>query len=201
MRHKAILIRYFLLFLVLLLSSACTGGASGAPDLKGTVYEEPRPTPQFSLQNAAGETVTLEDYRGKVVPIYFGYTFCPDVCPLTMANLARVQSELDDDGEQMQVLMITVDPQRDSATVVQEYVQSFHPTFTGLSGTEEQIAAAADPFGVFFQAAEGSAATGYLVDHTARIFVIDKSGDLRVTYAYDAPVEDIAADMRALIAE
>ena len=180
---------------------ACTGGLSAPPELNGTEYSEPRETPQVTLQNAAGESVSLQELRGKVVPIYFGYTFCPDVCPLSMANLARVQREIDDEGEQIQVLMITVDPDRDTPAVVQNYVESFHPTFIGLSGTEEQIAAAADPFGVFYEAAEGSAATGYLVDHTARIFVLDKSGELRVTYAFDAPIEDIAADMRKLIAE
>lgn len=180
---------------------ACAGISGGAPELNGTVYTEPRQTPEFTLQNAAGEAVSLQDYRGKVIPIYFGYTFCPDVCPLTMANLAQVQTEIDDDGDQMQVLMITVDPQRDTPQVVQDYVTSFHPAFVGLSGTDEQIAAATAPFGVFYEAAEGSAATGYLVDHTARIFVIDKSGELRVTYAYDVPVEEISADMRVLVAE
>lgn len=187
--------------LLLLSAVACGGGLTGPPELNGTEYSEPRETPQVTLQNAGGESISLQEFRGKVVPIYFGYTFCPDVCPLTMANLARIQREIDDGGEQIQALMITVDPQRDTPTVVQQYVESFHPTFIGLSGTEEQIAAAAEPFGVFYEAAEGSAATGYLVDHTARIFVLDKSGELRVTYAFDTPVEDIAADMRTLLAE
>lgn len=186
---------------VALLAWSWLSACSAPPELNGTEYSEPRATPEFTLQNAAGEPVSLQDYRDQVVAIYFGYTFCPDVCPLTMANLARVQQEVDEDGDQMQGLMITVDPQRDSAATVQDYVASFHPTFEGLSGTEDQIAAATEPFGVFYETAEGSAATGYLVDHTARIFVVDKSGALRVTYSYDAPVEEIAADMRALIAE
>lgn len=199
MRHSRQKPTISLLALLLLLAlAACS---PSAPDLRGTEYGEPRQTPAFTLQNETGEAISLETYRGKVVPIYFGYTFCPDVCPLTMANLAEVQRELDDAGDNMQVLMITVDPQRDSAAVVQDYVASFHPTFTGLSGTDQQIAEATEPFGVFYEKAEGSEATGYLVDHTARIFVIDKGGALRVTYSYDAPVEDIAADMRALLAE
>ena len=188
-----------LIFVAML--TACSGSLFGPPELNGTVYSEPRETPEFTLQSAAGEPVTAEDYRGKVVPIYFGYTFCPDVCPTTMANLARVQREVDDDGDEIQVLMITVDPQRDEAQVVQDYVASFHPTFIGLSGTEAQIATATEPFGVFYQAAAGSSATDYLVDHTARVFVLDKSGALRVTYAYDTPVEDIIADMRVLVEE
>jgi protein SCO1 len=187
--------------LILLLWIALSACRAAPPELRGTEYSEPRQTPAFTLQNAAGETISLEKYHGKVVPIYFGYTFCPDVCPLTMANLARVQNQVDNAGDDLQVLMITVDPQRDSAAVVQDYVVSFHPTFTGLSGTDKQIAEAAAPFGVFYEKAEGSAATGYLVDHTARIFVIDKRGALRATYSYDASVEDLAADMRTLIAE
>lgn len=198
MKHVFQILKLFVALVALSLLAACSGGE---PELNGTEYTEPRETPAFALQNASGETVTLNDYEGKVIPIYFGYTFCPDVCPVTMANLARVQSEVDEDGEEMQVLMITVDPQRDTPDVVQNYVSSFHSTFVGLSGDEEQIATATEPFGVFYQAAEGSEATGYLVDHTARIFVIDKSGELRVTYAYDAPVEEIAADMRTLLAE
>ncbi len=200
MRHMQLGVGLLLTLLWLSLA-ACTVSGSPAPELRGTEYSEPRQTPQFALQDAQGEPVSLQDFRGKVIPIYFGYTFCPDVCPLTMANLARVQEQLDDGGAQMQVLMITVDPQRDDPATVQNYVDSFHPTFVGLSGSPQQIAAAADPFGVFYQAVEGSEAIGYLVDHTARIFVIDKSGALRVTYSYDAAVDDIAADMRTLIAE
>lgn len=199
MKYILQFVKLVVVSVALLLLAACSGG--GAPELNGTEYSEPRETPEFVLQNADGETVSPEAYAGKVVPIYFGYTFCPDVCPVTMANLARVQGEVDADGEGMQVLMITVDPQRDTPEVVQDYVSSFHPSFVGLSGDEEQIAAATEPFGVFYEAAAGSEATGYLVDHTARIFVIDKSGELRVTYAYDAPVEEIAADMRVLLSE
>lgn len=185
----------------LLLLTACSANLRGARALNGTVYPEPRQTPEFTLQSATGETVSLQDYRGKVVPIYFGYTFCPDICPTTMADLARVQREVDDEGKGMQVLMITVDPQRDAPAVVQDYVASFHPTFVGLSGSEEAIAAAAEPFGVFYEIAEGSASTGYLVDHTARVFVVDKDGALRVSYAYDTPIEEIASDLRVLIGE
>lgn len=189
------------LLALLFLLVACSGNPRGATELNGTVYPEPRQSPDWTLQNAAGEPVSLQDYRGKVVPIYFGYTFCPDICPTTMANLARVQREVDDAGEHMQVLMVTVDPQRDTPAVVQDYVASFHASFAGLSGSGAQIAAATEPFGVFYEVAEGSEATGYLVDHTARVFVVDKSGALRVSYRYDTPTAEIASDMRALISE
>lgn len=187
--------------LALLLLTACSGLLGRTAQLNGTVYTEPRQTPAFTLQNAAGEDVSLQDYRGKVVPIYFGYTFCPDICPTTMADLARVQRDVDDDGSAMQVLMVTVDPQRDTAQVVQDYVSSFHPTFIGLSGSDQRIAAATEPFGVFYEVAEGSEATGYLVDHTARVFVVDKQGALRVSYAFGTSIEEMAADMRVLIGE
>lgn len=201
MKHDALFAKWFVALLALFLLNACSGLAPGSSELNGTVYPEPRQTPQVALENAAGEAVSLQDFRGKVVPIYFGYTYCPDICPTTMADLARVQHDVDDDGDHMQVLMITVDPQRDTAATVQDYVASFHPTFSGLSGSDEQIDTATEPFGVFYEIAEGSTATGYLVDHTARVFVLDKSGALRVSYAYDTPVDEIAADMRVLIGE
>lgn len=185
----------------LLLLTACSGLLGRTAQLNGTVYPEPRQAPDFTLQNAAGEEVSLQDFRGKVVPLYFGYTFCPDICPTTMADLARVQRDVDDDGSAMQVLMVTVDPRRDTAQVVQDYVSSFHPTFIGLSGSDQQIAAATEPFGIFYEVAEGSEATGYLVDHTARVFVVDKQGALRVSYAFGTPIEEMAADMRVLIGE
>lgn len=136
-----------------------------------------------------------------MVLLYFGYTFCPDVCPTTMADLARVQRDVDAAAEDVQVLMVTVDPERDTPQVVQDYAAGFHPTFIGLSGTEQQIATAAESFGVYYQAEEGSEATGYLVSHTARVFAVDKSRELRVSYLVPVPGEELAADVSVLLKE
>jgi protein SCO1/2 len=169
----------------------------GEPELNGTLYNEPRDTPEFTLTSASGEPVSLSDYRGQVVLIYFGYTFCPDACPATMADLARAKEQAGVDDE-VQVLMISVDPQRDTPQTVQEYVENFDPSFVGLTGEEAQLAAAAEDFGVFFQKQEGSEETGYLVDHTARVFLINQEGELMLTYAFDTPPEQIASDLETL---
>lgn len=171
----------------------------GPRPLRGTEYPNPQPAPDFTLTTTGGEKVSLRDFAGKVILIYFGYTFCPDICPTTMADLARVQAEVDPDGSDVQVVMITVDPARDTPQVAGDYAASFHPTFIGMSGTPEEIAAVAEDYGVFYQAQEGTSATGYLVDHTARVFVVDKAGDLRVAYAFGTDRDDIVSDLRALL--
>ncbi len=104
MKHAFQILKLVAVMAALLLLAACSGSLFGAPELNGTEYSEPRETPEFTLQNAGGDAVSLDAYEGKVIPIYFGYTFFPDVCPVTMANLARVQGEVDEDGEGMQVL-------------------------------------------------------------------------------------------------
>lgn len=171
------------------------------PEFNGTEYQEPRRTPEFTLAGAGGDSVSLSDFRDRVILIYFGYTFCPDACPTTMADLARVQRQLGDDARAVQVLMISVDPQRDTPQATQEYAESFDPSFIGLSGSAEQIAAVAEPFGVYFQSLDTGDGGNYLVDHTTRVFLINRQGELQLTYAFDTPPEEIAADLRHLVRE
>ncbi|MFN2118184.1 MAG: SCO family protein, partial [Candidatus Promineifilaceae bacterium] len=125
-----------ILFALILVSTAACGSRELDPSqFKGTFMPTPIPAPDFSLKNAAGETVHLSDYEGEIVLLYFGYTFCPDICPTTLSELSKVQRELDDAGENIQVLMITVDPERDTPEKLEQYVTHFHPDFVGLSGT------------------------------------------------------------------
>ncbi|MFN2138549.1 MAG: SCO family protein [Candidatus Promineifilaceae bacterium] len=187
------------LLLAFLFQSACGEQGLDAADFRGTVLPTPIPAADFTLQNAAGEDVHLSDYEGQIVLLYFGYTFCPDICPTTLAELAKVQSELDDVGEKIQVIMVTVDPERDTPEQLAQYVTHFHPDFVGLSGAKEAIDAAADTFGVYYQRNEGSEATGYLVDHTARVFVVDPQGNYMLSFAYGTPVEDIVHDVKLLM--
>jgi protein SCO1/2 len=162
---------------------------------------DPAPAPGFTLTAAGGRQVSLNDFAGEIRLLYFGYTFCPDICPTSMADLAQVQREVDDDGGEVQAVMITVDPARDTPEVMANYVTSFHPDFVGLSGAPEEIADVAEHWGVFYEAQEGTAATGYLVDHTSRIFLVDQAGRYRLTYAFGTPVEDIVADVQILLRE
>jgi len=134
------------------------------------------------------------------VVLYFGYTYCPDVCPTTLSTLRQALAELEpEEKTQVQVLMVTVDPARDSAQVLADYLSHFDPSFLGLTGTEEEIAAATEAASIFYQKEPGSVESGYLVDHTATVSVLDKQGRLRLLYSFGTPAEDIASDLEHLL--
>ena len=163
----------------------------------GAVLQADSPAPALNLMTTNGEPLDLASYEGSVVVLYFGYTFCPDVCPTTLADVARAKRELD--TEDIQVIMITVDPERDTPEVLTNYLTSFDTSFLGAYGSPEAIAEAAALYGVFFEAREGSEATGYLVDHTATLLVIDTEGRLKVLLPFGVSATDIAADLDALL--
>ena len=171
------------------------------PDnFRGTTYAEPYPdAPEIELTRAAGANFQLSDMRRKVVALFFGYTSCPDICPTTMAELRQALEELGPQADQVQVLFVTVDPQRDTPERVQEYVDHFNPDFIGLSGSEPELAKVWSDYGVFRQVVDGSSAAGYLVDHTARVTLIDQQGNLRVSFPFDTPVEDVVHDLNLLL--
>jgi protein SCO1/2 len=173
-----------------------------SPDFHGTVVQSPVPVNDFTLTGSDGQQVRLHDFRDKVVLLYFGYTYCPDVCPATMAELSKAMKELSPkDREKVQVLMITVDPDRDTPEALGQYLSHFDPSFLGLTGTDEEIATAAEPFGIYYRKRDGTVETGYLVDHTATVAAVDKDGTLRLIYSFNTPGEDIAADLKRLARE
>ena len=171
----------------------------GEPKYKGTLLPEPITAPEITLTNADGELVNLSDYRDKIVLLYFGYTFCPDVCPASMSVLGQVQREMDDKAEDIQVIMVTVDPERDTPEALGKYVTHFHPSFVGLSGSLGEIDQVVEDFGVYYERHEGTAATGYLVDHTARVFVIDKDGMYWLSFPFETTAEDIITDLKLVL--
>ncbi|MEW5988002.1 MAG: SCO family protein [Chloroflexota bacterium] len=176
--------------------------ADGASTLHGTVLQPTEPAADFELLAHDGRRVHLQDYRGRVVLLYFGYTYCPDVCPATLAALARTRRELSPaEREQTQVFLVTVDPERDSPEVLAGYLAHFDPAFIGLTGTAGEILAAATPFGIYYQKSAESPAGRYLIDHTASVMVVDKAGYLRVVYPFNTASEEIAADLRYLLRE
>jgi len=167
---------------------------------RGTTYAEPYPVaPEFELTRSDGTRFRLSETRGRVAALFFGYTSCPDVCPTTMAELNQALEKLGSQADQVQVLFVTVDPQRDTPERVQEYVNHFNPNFIGLSGSEAELARVWNGYGVFREVAEGTSAAGYLVDHTARVTLIDQQGNLRVSFPFDTPVEDIVHDLKLLL--
>ena len=171
------------------------------PDsFRGTTYAEPYPVaPEIVLTRAAGTDFHLSEMRGKIVALFFGYTSCPDVCPTTMAELDQALGELGERSDQVQVLFVTVDPQRDTPERVQEYVDHFNPNFIGLSGSESELAEVWNDYGVFRQVVDSTSAAGYLVDHTARVTLIDQQGNLRISFPFDTPVEDVVHDLNLLL--
>ncbi len=188
-----------LFVLIALTATACGSGSLDPARFKGTLMPAKIPAPDFTLTNADGQEVQLSDFQDKIVLLYFGYTFCPDVCPSSLSDLKLVQNKLDESGEKIQVIMVTIDPERDTPEKIAEYVAHFHPTFIGLSGTKEEIDAAGEGYGVYYERHEGTAATGYLVDHTARIFVIEPGGTYRLSFGFGTPVDDIVSDLRLLL--
>jgi len=165
----------------------------------GMVLQSPMPATDFTLSGSNGQPVTLSDYRGKLVLLYFGYTTCPDVCPTTLAELRKARELLGKRGDQVQVLMVTIDPERDTLEILGDYITHFDSSFIALTGTSDQIAAVATYYGIFYQKNESDSALGYLMDHTATVMAIDRQGYLRVVFPFGATAQDIAADLDYLL--
>jgi protein SCO1/2 len=164
----------------------------------GMELSTPQPAKDFTLTGPGGKPVKLSDFQGKLVVLYFGYTYCPDVCPTTLADLVQAMQKLGKKADQVQGVMVTVDPDRDTPERLAEYVSYFNPTFVGLSGTPDQIAAAAAAYSIYYRKTEGTPANGYTVDHTATITVLDEEGRARLFWSFGTTADDMAADLAHL---
>ena len=155
---------------------------------------------RYALPDQDGKLRTPEDFKGKVTAVFFGYAQCPDVCPTTLAELAEVKKLLGPDGERVQAVFITVDPERDTPEVLKAYVQSFDPTFVALRGSLEQTMATAKDFKVFFAKAPGKTPESYTVDHSACTYLFDTQGRVRLFERYGVGAQVLAADVKSLLA-
>lgn len=164
----------------------------------GTVIQSPEPSYDFTLTSANGE-VSLSDYRGKLVLIYFGYTFCPDICPATLANVGQSLKELGTKADDVQLIMISLDPERDTPEKLAEYVAHFHPSFIGVTGSQEDLAKIAALYGIFYEKTDGSDNTGYLINHTATLLVIDREGYLKLVFPFGVTVPEIVDDLKYML--
>lgn len=153
----------------------------------------------LSLPDTNGELRTLDDYTGKVTIAFFGFTQCPDVCPTALAELAHTMDLLGDKAEQVQVLLISVDPERDTPEVLEPYVKAFHPSFVGLTGSADQLLKTAQSFKAYYAKAPGPTPEQYTMDHSASFYVFDKQGDIRILISGDAPADEIASDIQQLL--
>lgn len=152
----------------------------------------------FRLADASGQAHSLADFRGKVTVLFFGYTHCPDVCPTTLADMAQVMRLLDQQAGRVQVLFVTLDPERDTAAMLGQFVPAFHPSFMGLRGDAQATAAAAKAFGVAYQKQVNK--SGYTLDHTAGSYLIGPDGKVVLLAPYAQRAELLAQDIRLLLA-
>lgn len=153
----------------------------------------------FVLPDHHGQPRQLADFRGKVVALFFGYTHCPDVCPTTLYDLAQAVKQLGDRGKQVQVLFVTLDAARDTPEVLSKYVPSFNPDFLGLRGDDDATFKVTQDFKVYFVKQESSSRAGYIIDHTAGVYVFDKSGKLRLIMKNGQTPKEMAHDLALLL--
>lgn len=166
----------------------------------GSLIQEDYTAPDFSLPDGQGGSFRLSEQRGDLVLIFFGYTSCPDVCPTTLSAMKQLHKGLGRDAQRVQVVFITVDPERDTPEKVVEYVRFFNPAFTGLSGSLQQLEGVWKDYGVFAQLNKVEPDDEvYTVDHTSQVYLVDQAGNLRLTYSFGTPVEQLLEDVRHLL--
>ena len=187
--------------LAALLAAALVGCRGDAPKFRGVDITGFEYGGDIALRDTSGAKRKLADYRGKVVVLYFGYMNCPDICPTTLATLREAMIELGADAGRVQVLFLTVDPERDTPALLEQYLKSFDPRFVGLTGTPEEIAAAAKQFKIYFAKSPGKAPGRYSVDHSTQTYLLDTAGRARVFQRPEATPADYAQDIRTLLAQ
>ncbi|WP_373087773.1 SCO family protein [Sneathiella sp.] len=153
----------------------------------------------FELVNHKGETVTDEDFRGKLMLVFFGYTNCPDVCPTEMQTISLAMQALGDDADEVVPIFVTVDPARDTVDVMADFVSAFDPSLIGLTGTDAQIDKIKDEYRVYGEKGEGEDQDYYLVNHTSFTYLMGRDGKLVTVFSYGTPAEDMAAKIREQI--
>lgn len=182
--------------LALLASCSPDGPKFRSTDITGANFGK-----ELSLTAHDGKPRTLADFRGKLVVLSFGYAHCPDICPTTLAETAAAMKALGTDAARVQVLFVTVDPERDTAEVLSKYVPAFDARFLGLTGDPAAIQRAAKEFKIFYERRQGSAPGAYTVDHSGQTYVIDDQGRLRLLVRHERLAEDLAQDLRTLLKE
>jgi protein SCO1/2 len=184
-----------------LLTLAAFGAApvAGAPALKAGTFDPPREAPDFSLQSSDGGKLALRDYRGKVVVLGFGFTSCTEVCPVTLATLALAHRKLGAAAAGVQVVYITVDPERDDPAQMKKYLHAFNPTFVGGTGSAAELAAVRKNYGV--SAEKRGTGSTYTVAHSSFTDVVDRRGKLRALMPYGRAADDYVHDLNILLAE
>lgn len=182
------------------LLAACSENKESAPAFAGIDITGADYATGFNLTDQNGQPRTLADFKGKVVLVFFGFTQCPDVCPTTLAEIAQVRQALGADGERVQGIFISVDPERDTPAIMKEYMASFDPSFLALNVPLEQLPDVAKSFKIYYKKVEGKTPTSYTMDHSAGTYVYDPQGRIRLYHRYGSGVQGLIADVKQLLA-
>jgi protein SCO1/2 len=183
---------------VVILAPACS---SRPYSWQGTPYDPPQPAPEIKISNASGQPFSLTEQHGVITLLYFGYTYCPDVCPATAAILSQVFEALDARPDEMQFIMISLDPERETPEDIDAYMRRFHPNFKGLWANRAELDKIQTDYGIVAIREPSDNPDTYLITHTARVFLIDQQGNLRAHYAFGSPPGEFIADLRYLSGE
>jgi protein SCO1/2 len=187
--------RVFVIGLALMVTVSCQ-----RVSFRGTPLEEARPVPSFALLDQHGRTFRFDEQRGRVLLIFFGYTRCPDVCPLTLGTFKRVATQLGNDAANVRFIFVTVDPEQDTPAFLDRYLRLFRPDFVGLTGTPAQLSPVYEFFRVGYKKVPvPTSAVGYLMAHSVHTAVIDRQGRWRLTIGHEATADDIEHDVRQLL--
>jgi protein SCO1/2 len=197
MRRPTVFREFRIAIICLLLAAT---GSAGAAQLKGALPTPTRPAADFALTAPDGTEFRLSRERGKVVALWFGYTFCPDVCPMTLSELLQARQRLDKGKPRFRIVFVTVDPERDTPARLREYAKAFGGGFTALTGPADQLAQVRKAYGVVAEkrVVAGTAAS-YLIDHSAFVYVVDPAGQLRVMFPFGMSVDDMVHDIKLLL--
>ena len=187
------------LTLVAGLALTAAGCMQSKPQFKGVDLTGADYARDFQLTDHNGQPRSLKDFQGKAVVVFFGFTQCPDVCPTTLAELAEAKKLLGADGDKVQGVFVTVDPERDTPAVLKAYMANFDPSFLALRGTPEQLAAIAKDFKLYYKKVEGKTAGSYTMDHGAASYVYDPQGRLRLYTRYGSGAQAMADDLKLLL--
>ena len=198
MRRLLIVLASVLAFLLSL--SACDQAQKPKVSFNNTDVTGLEYAKGFALTDQNGQQRTLEEFRGKLVFVFFGFTHCPDVCPTTLAEMAGIMKALGPESERLQVVFITLDPERDTPELLASFVPAFHPSFLGLTGDQATIDKVAKDFKVFAQKVPGKDGKSYTIDHTAGSYVFDAQGRIRLFVRHGQPDDALLKDLRQLLA-
>ncbi|MDP2153496.1 MAG: SCO family protein [Methylotenera sp.] len=192
------LMRLILLALFIVVLAGCNAANNeqkfNATDITGVDFGN-----TLNLTDHTGKPRSLTDFKGKVVALFFGYTHCPDVCPTTLTDMKQAMKLLGGQADELQVLFVTLDPERDTQALLAEYVPAFDASFIGLYGTKEQTASVLKDFKIFAAKVENKGRSGYTIDHSAGVYMFDKAGKIRLYVDYGTKPDVIASDVKQLL--